>query len=570
MGALRNLSIYRKLLVMVTISTISLIAVAVISYFYTQRIADSSESMYKDRLQPIRQLGQIRINNRAIDANTLEIILSKDEGYQRQRLDEIGAKETENNKLMTQYKTTFLLDSEKEKLAVYEENIGDLTQARREVIRLAQDNKGDEAYDVFSKKIAALRKTVNQTLDDLQTINNDEAKSIYQKNKESVKSAVTTLLLISALVILLTIAVGLLIARMITKPLKNIKNLMEAAKDGDLQVQGTYESKDEIGLLTASFNKMIGGLKEMMMSVGNISSTVAASSEELSASAEQNNSAIEHISTITEKLASGSNHQVHQIQESSTIIHRITNQTSKVVENVEQITKRALNTAAVSNEGTTTVKITAKQMKSINKNVTELSAVFQGLSEHSAKISKINDVITNIADQTNLLALNAAIEAARAGEHGKGFAVVASEVRKLAEGSSNSAHQIKDLVALIQSETALTLQSMTTTTKEVKEGLVVVEQAGTSFIQINEAVQHVVDQIKEIESAIHNLAKDTLDVQQAIHEVNGIAEEAAACAQNVSATTEEQLASMEEIASSAMDLANMSEELQGLITKFKI
>ncbi|WP_225049581.1 MCP four helix bundle domain-containing protein [Priestia megaterium] len=152
MGALRNLSIYRKLLVMVIISTISLIAVAVISYFYTQRIADSSESMYKDRLQPIRQLGQIRINNRAIDANTLEIILSKDEGYQRQRLDEIGAKETENNKLMTQYKTTFLLDSEKEKLAVYEENIGDLTQARREVIRLAQDNKGDEAYDVFSKK----------------------------------------------------------------------------------------------------------------------------------------------------------------------------------------------------------------------------------------------------------------------------------------------------------------------------------------------------------------------------------------------------------------------------------
>ncbi|WP_225049582.1 methyl-accepting chemotaxis protein [Priestia megaterium] len=378
------------------------------------------------------------------------------------------------------------------------------------------------------------------------------------------------MLLISALVILLTIAVGLLIARMITKPLKNIKNLMEAAKDGDLQVQGTYESKDEIGLLTASFNKMIGGLKEMMMSVGNISSTVAASSEVLSASAEQNNSAIEHISTITEKLASGSNHQVHQIQESSTIIHRITNQTSKVVENVEQITKRALNTAAVSNEGTTTVKITAKQMKSINKNVTELSAVFQGLSEHSAKISQINDVITNIADQTNLLALNAAIEAARAGEHGKGFAVVASEVRKLAEGSSNSAHQIKDLVALIQSETALTLQSMTTTTKEVKEGLVVVEQAGTSFIKINEAVQHVVDQIKEIESAIHNLAKDTLDVQQAIHEVNGIAGEAAAGAQNVSATTEEQLASMEEIASSAMDLANMSEELQGLITKFII
>lgn len=570
MGALRNLSIYRKLLVMVIISTISLIAVAVISYLYTQRIADSSESMYNDRLQPIRQLGQIRTNNRAIDANTLEMILSKDENYQRKRLDEIQEKEAENNKLMAQYKKTFLLDSEKEKLALYEENIDNLTQARSEAIQLAQDEKGDEAYNLFSKNVVTLRTTINNTLDDLQTINNDEAKSIYQKNKQSVKSAVTALLLVSALVILLTIALGLLTARMITKPLNDIKNLMETAKDGDFQVQGTYESKDEIGSLTASFNKMIGGLKEMIMSVGNISSTVAASSEELSASAEQNNNAIEHISSITEKLASGSNHQVNQIQESSTIIHRITNQTSEVVENVEQITKRALDTAAISNSGTATAETAAKQMKSINENVTELSSVFQGLSEHSAKISQINEVITAIADQTNLLALNAAIEAARAGDHGKGFAVVASEVRKLAEGSSNSAHQIKDLVSLIQSETARTLQSMTVTAKEVKEGLEVVEQAGTSFMQINEAVQHVVDQIQQIGSAIHNLAKDTLEVQQAIHEVNGIAEEAAAGAQNVSATTEEQLASMEEIASSAMDLANMSEELQELIARFKI
>ncbi|BFI98581.1 MAG: methyl-accepting chemotaxis protein [Priestia megaterium] len=570
MGALRNLSIYRKLLVMDIISTISLIAVAVISYFYTQRIADSSESMYNDRLQPIRQLGQIRTNNRAIDANTLEMILSKDENYQRKRLDEIQEKEAENNKLIAQYKKTFLLDSEKERLAQYEENIGDLTQARSEAIQLAQDEKEDEAYSVFSKTIVPLRTTINNTLDDLQTLNNDEAKSIYQKNKQSVKSAVTTLLFVSALVILLTVAVGFLIARMITKPLNDIKNLMETAKDGDFQVQGTYESKDEIGLLTASFNKMIGGLKEMIMSVGNISSTVAASSEELSASTEQNNSAIEHISSITEKLASGFNHQVNQIQESSTIIHRITNQTSEVVENVEQITKRTLDTAAISNSGTATVETAAKQMKSINENVTELSSVFQGPSDHSAKISQINDVITTIADQTNLLALNAAIEAARAGDHGKGFAVVASEVRKLAEGSSNSANQIKDLVSLIQSETARTLQSMTVTTKEVKEGLSVVEQAGTSFMQINEAVQHVVDQIQQIGSAIHNLAKDTLEVQQAIHEVNNIAEEAAAGAQNVSATTKEQLASMEEIALSAMDLANMSDELQELIARFKI
>ncbi len=186
-----------------------------------------------------------------------------------------------------------------------------MTQARSEAIKLAQDEKGDGAYNIFSTKVVPLCTTINKTLEDVQTINTDEAQHIYQKNNQSVKSAVTTLLPISVLVILLTIGVGLLISRMITKALKGIKNLMETAKDGDFQVQDTCESKDEIGSLTASFNKMIGGLKEMIISVGNISSTVAASSEELSVSVEQNNSAIEHISSITEKLASGSNHQVN-------------------------------------------------------------------------------------------------------------------------------------------------------------------------------------------------------------------------------------------------------------------
>ncbi|WP_317616757.1 methyl-accepting chemotaxis protein [Priestia megaterium] len=110
---------------------------------------------------------------------------------------------------------------------------------------------------------------------------------------------------------------------------------------------------------------------------------------------------------------------MNQIQESSTIIHRITNQTSEVVENVEQITKRVLDTAAISNSGTATVETSSQQMKSINENVTELSSVFSRSLANSAKISQINDVITTIADQTNLLALNAAIEAARAGDHGK-------------------------------------------------------------------------------------------------------------------------------------------------------
>ncbi|TWH45652.1 methyl-accepting chemotaxis protein [Sporomusa sp. KB1] len=363
----------------------------------------------------------------------------------------------------------------------------------------------------------------------------------------------------------------LMIASRISKPLQTLEAAANGIAAGDLRMaEINVNSQDELGHLARAFETMTGNLHNLVRQIGSTSEQVAASSEELTANADQSAQAASQVAGSIVETAQGAARQTSAVTKAVDFMQQITSEARQQADktrNAVNIASRAVNSAAEGNKAVTTA---VSQMNSIKQTVDNSAQVVVELGERSKEIGQIVETIAGIASQTNLLALNAAIEAARAGEQGRGFAVVAEEVRKLAEQSQEAAKKIAELISDIQGKTENAVTAMTNGTQEVKRGYEVVDQAGIAFRDINGHVKEVADIAQDAANGMDELAFNSEKVLETVKEVETISREIASQAQTVSAATEEQSASMEEIASSSQNLAELAEQLQNVVSRFKV
>lgn len=377
-------------------------------------------------------------------------------------------------------------------------------------------------------------------------------------------------LLVLAGAIVLSIVIPLIFTYRLKKRLTALSTALDSAGSGDFTIKMNDTAGDELTDLANSYNEMAQNLHTVILEVSHAAEQVAASSQQLTAGAEQTSKASEQITEAIQQITLGAENQTSSVESNGHAFEEITIGINRIAESSATVSEKAVMATDTAKIGGDLVGKTVKQMNEIQHSVTESGNVIHLLDKRSQEIGEITRVINDIANQTNLLALNAAIEAARAGEHGKGFSVVADEVRKLAEQSQRSSSQISSLIKDIQGDMQLSQRSMDKVKDEVQEGIIIVDKTEEKFTEIHQLMELVHAEIEEVAATAEQMSAGSEEVSASVNDIIAVSKETSQHSQSVAASTEEQLASMEEITASATSLSNMAMKLQEMMGKFKI
>ncbi len=342
--------------------------------------------------------------------------------------------------------------------------------------------------------------------------------------------------------LVLSVLIGLLIARSVSRGVSALEQAASRLADGDLSTRAAHKSKDELGQVANAFNRMAGDFSTLI--------------GELRRSADQVAGAAGTLSNTADRVSMASKGQVDGAARTASSIEDLNASVKEIAQRAEGAVTAADEANAMSDHGQRVVAGAVQGIQQVASTVGETAKLITALGQRSKQIGQILEVIKGIAEQTNLLALNAAIEAARAGEQGRGFAVVADEVRNLAERTAGATAEISDMITAIQSETGDAVTAMESGSRQAAGGVEQANQAMQALQQINGSVKRVVDMIQGIAAAtrLQSQATDTITAR-----VEQIAEMAKDNGAHIDQTTQ-----------ASHDLHQLSAHFQQLISRFRV
>lgn len=325
----------------------------------------------------------------------------------------------------------------------------------------------------------------------------------------------------------------------------SIDRLLDATSkmsEGDMTVQMTVATKDELGHLTEQFNLTAKRMRELIKEVHSTSDSVYQQSQE--------------VSQITGVTSNAINQQMEETEQAASAMTEMSSNFSEVSEFSAQAENAAQEASSEANRGRDQVHKTLLNINNLAGEIQSSSTVIDQLAKDSANISQVLVQIKGIAEQTNLLALNAAIEAARAGEHGRGFAVVADEVRSLSGRTHESTVEIEEMVDKIQQGVGNAVSAMSNS-HQMAEGTVIESK------EVEEALEAIHDKVSSI-------AEMNTHIAEAVKQQAATAEDIDRNIVGISRVAEDNVGNAAETTRASEEMASKANQLREMLTSFKV
>lgn len=367
----------------------------------------------------------------------------------------------------------------------------------------------------------------------------------------------------------------------IIRPLHGIELFARHVADGDLDAQPEGSFSAELLRLKESIADMVSRLRDKMSEADSTRLEAEAQAErtqEALADAQRQQELVSELLQTMRDIASNAEEIAHQVSaaseelsaqvvqvnrgalfqeertaETAIAMEEMTTTVLEVARNSAITAETAENTRSQANAGKDIVGNAVHSIREVAENSNILKTSMLSLGEHADGISKIMNVIKDIADQTNLLALNAAIEAARAGEAGRGFAVVADEVRKLAEKTMTATKEVGQAISLVQQSARSSIDSVEQSTENANKAAELAEQSGHALREIVMLAEETSDQVRSIATAAEEQSATSEEINRAVDDIQRIAGETSQ--------------GMSESAKATNELAKLSQQLLGLIER---
>lgn len=560
------MKIGKKLMVVRVVFLTVILGISSFSYWQLTSIKDDFDELQAVTLEDIYTSSDIKARIGVQGVHLRQYVLQKNDSSLQLLQDEQKAIES------------LLNDLKNSKSNKSDELIAELEKWRQafnttaaRVIALADEGDQAKAVTVLGTEIRAANLILSDASTNILEHFKEQYAAISNEVDNKVISATTLYIIMFVLSLFVSIVVGIYLKKSVVKPLERVEAEMNKIAAGDLTGEEIHlSSKDEIGKLAESFNKLQASIKRLIFSTKE-------NAEDFSTISVQLNSNVNAVLETSEEVAqnaesiTGGTMQASQIASgTANAMEDTSNAIQNIAESTQAIFEKAQNASKIAKDGDKTIDSVQSQMKTIYNSTKLTSNLIETLSESSEEIRNITKVITDITDQTNLLALNAAIEAARAGEHGKGFTVVADEVRKLAEQSKASATSIEQLTATILNETKHVEQAVESSLSQVEQGVEKINDVSRSFNDITGAVDEIVQSVAEVSTVAEQISATTQEVTASVNDLSLNISNAATATEEITQQIEEQVASIDEVSVVAHSISDKAKDLNDLINTYKI